>query len=269
MEFLALLMTGLLTALSPVGMILEQVSGKQISQRLQAAETFEVRVDNLPSHQILSGEIDKVQIASRGVEIIEGLRIETLEIETDPVSFDLKQLRNGKASPAILKKPLQAGVRLVLTEADINNALRSPRVTAMIQPVINRLFTPPNATNPPQLKIRSATFDLLGNNRFKFESKIAQIDPQTGEEEISDLSLAFTLNLRSGSQFQLTEPEGFINGQLLPPQLLNGFAQGFSQGFNLQRFQQRGLTARFLELNMDENQMQAAMFMHFFAQRPQ
>lgn len=269
MEFLAILMTGLLTALAPIGSIIEGVSGKQINQRLEAAETLEVRVDNLPPHQLLSGEIDRVQIASRGVELLPGIRFDTVEVETDPVSFDIKQLRSGKASPAILEKPLQAGIRLVLTETDINHALRSPQVTARIQPIINRLLTPPRATNPPQVKITEATFDFLGNNRFKFDSQIAQLDPQTGETEVSTLSLAFTLKLSSGSQFQWTEPEGYINGQPLPPMMLNGFAQGISQGFNLQRFQAIGLTARLLQLNMDADQLQTALFVSFAAPRPQ
>ncbi|MGB2924387.1 MAG: DUF2993 domain-containing protein [Limnothrix sp.] len=269
MEFLAILMTGVLTALSPVGLIVEEISGKQASQRLYDAETFEVRLDNVPSHQLLSGEIDQVSIASRGVEIIPGVRLDTLEIETDPVSFDAKQLRAGEFGPTSLRAPVKAGIRAVLTEEDINNALKSPQIAARIQPLINRLLTPPRSPNPPQFKLVSATVDFVGDNRFEFASKIAQINPQTGEREISDLSLAFTMRLISGSQFQLTEASGMINDQPLPPEMLNGFAQGISQGFNLRRFQARGLTARFLSLNVDEQQLETAMFMQFSTQRPQ
>ncbi len=269
MEFLAILMSGLLTALSPVGLIVEQVTGKQISQRLNDAETLEVRVDNLPAHQILNGKIDRVRIASRGVEIIPNFRIDTLEIETDPLSFNLAKLRTGKRGPGALEQPLQAGIRLVLTEEDVNTALRSPQVMASLQAVINRLFAPPGSTNSPQFEVMKATIDFLGDNRFQFDSKISQTDPQTGEVEISNLNLAFTLKLSSGSQFQLSDPSGSINGEALEPFLLMGFAQGVSQGLNLQRFEKRGLTARFLQLHISTQELEMAVFTRFFAQQPE
>ncbi|NJN72533.1 MAG: DUF2993 domain-containing protein [Limnothrix sp. RL_2_0] len=269
MEFLAILMTGLLAGLSPVGLIVEEVGGKQLTQRLQEAETFEVRVDNLPAHQLLSGDIDKVSIASRGIEILPGVRLDTLEIETDPISFDLQQLRQGNVSPAALRSPVRAGIRAIITEADINDTLRSPQVTDRLQPLINRLLTPPRSPNPPQFKLVSATIDFVGDNRFQFNGKIAQVNPENGETEISELGIGFTMRLISGSQFRLTQASGTINGQQLPPEMLNGFAEGVSQRFNLKRFQQQGLTARFLELNVDEDQLETAMFMQFAAQRPQ
>ncbi|MBV5261562.1 DUF2993 domain-containing protein [Synechococcus moorigangaii CMS01] len=268
MEFLAILMSGFLTALSPVGLILEQVSGKQISQRLQSAETFEVRVDNVPSHQLLAGKIDRVQIASRGVELFPGLRFAALEVETDPLSFDLAKLRSGKPGPSAFEEPLQAGMRFVLTETDLNQALTSPQVTNLIQPLINRLLTRPGSTNPPYFQLENATVDFLGENRLQFTGEMFQVNPETGETERSTLELAFTLGLASGSQFQLTDFEGHLNEQPLPAPLLNGFAQGFSRRFNLRIFQGRGLTARFLQLKTDEDQLQGAMFVRFIAPTP-
>ncbi len=269
MEFLAILMSGLLTALSPVGLILEQVSGKRISDRLQAAETFEVRVDNVPSHQLLKGKIDRVQIASRGVELLPGLRFDVLELETDPLSFDLAKLRSGKPGPGVLEQPLQAGVRFVLTEADLNQALTSPQVTALVQPLINRLLTRPGSTNPPRFQLENATVDFLGENRLQFTGEMFQINPETGETERATLQLSFTLGLASGSQFQLTDFEGAINDQSLPAPLLNGFAQGFSRRFNLRIFQDRGLTARFLQLQTGDRQIQGAMFVQLANPAPQ
>ncbi|ANV85227.1 hypothetical protein AWQ21_13095 [Picosynechococcus sp. PCC 7003] len=266
MEFLAILMSGLLTALAPVGLIIEQVSGKRIGDRLQAAETFEVRVDNVPSHQLLKGKIDRVQIASRGVELLPGLRFDVLELETDPLSFDLAKLRSGKPGPGVLEQPLQAGVRFVLTEADLNQALTSPQVTALVQPLINRLLTRPGSTNPPRFQLENATVDFLGENRLQFTGEMFQINPETGETEQVTLQLSFSLGLVSGSQFQLTNFEGTINEQVLPAPLLNGFAQAFSRRLNLRIFQDRGLTARFLQLNAQADQLEGAMFIQFTPQ---
>ncbi|BAW97203.1 hypothetical protein NIES970_21490 [[Synechococcus] sp. NIES-970] len=268
MEFLALLMSGLLVGLSPFSFILEQVSGRQISQRLQDAESFEVRVDNIPSHQFIGGKIDRVQIASRGVELVPGLRLAVLELETDALNLDLAQLRSGQPGPNVLREPLQTGMRFVLTEADVNEALRSPRVKTLLQPVINRLLTAPGSTRPERFQLETATLDFLGNNRFQFMGDISRIDAATGETEQSTLRLAFTLGLASGSQFQWQDLEGSIDDQPLPPPLLSGFAQAFSQRFNLRIFQNRGLTARFLQLDADSQELQGAMFIRFTPPEP-
>ena len=58
--------------------------------------------------------------------------IDTLELETDPITLELKKRR--------LEKPLQAGVRIVLTQNDINRALRSPFVTARLKNLGIRLL---------------------------------------------------------------------------------------------------------------------------------
>ncbi|MEB3224830.1 MAG: DUF2993 domain-containing protein [Synechococcus sp.] len=266
MEFLAILMSGLLTALAPVGLIIEQVSGKRIGDRLQAAETFEVRIDNVPSHQILDGKIDRVQIASRGVEFFPGLRFAAFEVETDPLSFDLAKLRSGKPGPGVFEEPLQAGVRFVLTEADLNQALASPQVANLIQPLINRLLTRPGSTNPPRFQLDNATLDFLGENRIQFIGQLSHVNPETDTPEKSTLKLTFTLGLASGSQFQLTDFEGTINEQVLPAPLLNGFAQAFSRRLNLRIFQDRGITARFLQLQAETDQLEGAMFVQFTPQ---
>jgi hypothetical protein len=205
--------------------------------------------------------MDRLRIAARGVKLLSNLRLDTVELETDPLSFDLEQLRQRKFNADTLREPVQAGLKLVFTEADLNTALRSPQIRATLQPLINRLLTRPGSPKPAQVRLTEATIDMQDKNRFQFVGKITQTDPQTGIEQISDLNLAFTLNLVSGSQVDWLEAEGTLDGTALNPLMLQGFSQAMGQRLNLQRFQEGGVTARFLQLAMDEQQMQMAMFM--------
>ena len=189
MELLTILLSGLLTAGAPVGLIVEEITDTQLSKRLEDAETFEVRIDNLPAHKIIDGEIDKIRIASRGVEIIEGFRLEALELETDPLNIDLQRLRQRQFDSETFPEPIKAGLRLVLSEEDLNESLRSPGVRRVLQPLVNRLLTIPGSPKPPQYQLNTATIDFIGDNRFEFQGDISQLDPQTGETEYSQLTL--------------------------------------------------------------------------------
>ncbi|MGH2415639.1 MAG: LmeA family phospholipid-binding protein, partial [Microcystaceae cyanobacterium] len=79
MEFLTIFLSSLLAAISPAGLILETVVENTLRDRVEAVEQLEVRIDNTPSYQVLQGKVDRVRIASRGVEPIPHLRIEALE----------------------------------------------------------------------------------------------------------------------------------------------------------------------------------------------
>ncbi|AFY38118.1 hypothetical protein Lepto7376_1789 [[Leptolyngbya] sp. PCC 7376] len=263
MEILTILLSGLLSAGAPVGLIVEEITDKQFSQRLESAETFEVRIDNLPAHKIIDGEIDKIRIASRGVEIVEGFRLEALELETDPLNIDLKRLRQRQFDSETFREPVQAGLRLVLTEDDLNESLRSPRVRRVLQPLINRLLVRPGSPKPPQYQLDVATIDFVGENRFEFNGDISQLNPQTGETEYSKLTLSYKLQLTSGSEIQWLEGTGTINNRPLPSPAIMGFSQGMSGRLNLQRFDERGVTARFFAFNLDDTELETALFLKF------
>ncbi len=60
----------------------------------------------------------------------QNIRIAVLELESDRMETKPHSLRRGKPQ---LKKPLQAGVSLVLTAVDINKAMLSPQLIARLQ----------------------------------------------------------------------------------------------------------------------------------------
>ena len=61
----------------------------------------------------------------RGVYVLDFLRIDQIDLETDPISIDPAAVQAGKI---VLRRPLLAAVRVVMRSEDINTALRSPSV---------------------------------------------------------------------------------------------------------------------------------------------
>ena len=59
----------------------------------------------------------------------QNIRIAVLELESDRIEIKPRSLTRKPQ----LKKFLQAGVRLVLTAVDINQAMRSPKFFALLQ----------------------------------------------------------------------------------------------------------------------------------------
>src|SRR4028118_555615 len=115
MELISILLSGLLIFISPAGLVIDRAAENAIRSRLEKAEQLEVRVDNAPVHQTLQGKIERLRIAGRGLWLTKDVRIDTLEVETDPLNIDLQRLRQGKPTLLLesLKSPIQSGVRLV------------------------------------------------------------------------------------------------------------------------------------------------------------
>jgi LmeA-like phospholipid-binding len=108
------------------GYSLEQIAKDLLLKQVDHADRLEVRVVSRPNYQLVNGEVERVQLAARGV-VRQPFRVAVAEMETDPVSLNFSGAKVG------LKKPLQAAVHLELTEEDLNKTLNSPEVIKEFQ----------------------------------------------------------------------------------------------------------------------------------------
>ena len=143
MEWFLIALTSLLTAITPVGLVVDNVIANNIRDRVKSVEELSVRVDNAPSYQLIQGKINRVHIASRGIEPIDHVRIDTLDIETDPINIKLNDLKTSNLNQirASLRSPLQGAFNLIITEDDINKALAEPQIKSQIQALLSKLLT--------------------------------------------------------------------------------------------------------------------------------
>ena len=136
MEVFTIFLSSLITIISPLGFVVDSVVAEQLRSQVKSVETLAVRVYNTPSYQPVAGKVDRIRIASRGVEIIDNLRIDTLELETDPLDLNINKIQSLSGIKSIqssLNQPFQGGIRLVIKEDDLNFALESSGIRNRIR----------------------------------------------------------------------------------------------------------------------------------------
>ncbi len=261
MEFLTIFLSGLLASISPTGLIVDTVVENRISSRLAEVEELEVRIDNAPSYQIIQGKIEKVRLAGRGLYLTPDLRINALELETDPISIDLKAIREGTFQiRRSLREPLQGGVRLELSEQDLNQAIQSPTFQARLQAAVARVAG--SFTNSPgeEYELVDSHIDFLGENRLRLQMKLRNNNPDETSDRELNLTVESQISVSQGHAIKLIEPTVTINDNPLPSFLLQGFIAGLNNRLDLKELEQTGILARVLQLEIDEEVMNLAAF---------
>lgn len=251
MKFLTTLTTIFISFISSGGLILDTILTNFLRSYTQNIEQLEIRVNNLPSYKILQGQAKTIKIASRGLTFKENVRIETLEIETDAVNINLQNLKKGNINNwrQTLKEPLQGGLRLVLTETDINETLQSAQIQSYLENLLN------NSRNF-NFEIINAHLNLIANNRIKLETQIKLLNQ--GAEETLNITLEFGLEVIKGHKIKIVEPMGTLNGRQLSKKLLQGFADNIN--FDCQSLETYGIILRILELEINDNEIKLAAF---------
>ena len=253
MEFITILLSGLLTVLTPVNLIADKVTEGAIRARFNKIEQLKVRIDNAPNYQLIQGKVEQVRIAGRGLWLTPDIRIGALDVETDPINIDLQRLRQkGQGSPrASLRQPIQAGVRLVLTQADINKTLQSPAVIARLRLIGSRLL----GGSPDRYDFRNPQVEFLGNKRLRFQMELLEKNAQP-----LAFSLESGLGIIGGHSLQLIEPAVLVNGKPLSPQLVAGFTGAINKRLDLRTLEEAGIIARLLKLDINAGEMEVATF---------
>ena len=187
----------------------------------------------------MEGKAEKVRIAGRGLFPVKEFRIATLDVETDPIDVNL----SGKLK---LDRPLQAGVHLVLTQADLNQALSSSTVTRQLRDLGIQVLDRDEVKEVQRYDFVNPQVELLPNNRIRAKVELQE----QGESERLVITAESGLQMVAGSRFQLVEPQVSVDGETVPQEILGPIAEGISDRFDLRKLQSSGLTARLLKLKV-------------------
>lgn len=247
-----IVLSGLLGIVSPLGFVVERVAEDAIRDQLEAVETLAVRVDNTPNYQLAQGNVDRVRLAARGVYPEAGIRIAVLEIETDAIQVDPGRLRQGELE---LERPLNAGIRLVLTETDLNQALQSPQVSEQLRGLSLDFLGDP-AQQLERYEFVDPQVEFLDGNRVRFQTVLQS---QQSQQQLV-IIVESGIQILAGRQLQLVEPTVTIDGNPLPPELIQFLVGGISQRLDLANLAEQGITARILEWSLDSDQLSLAAF---------
>ena len=276
MEVLTIVLSGLLSFVSSGGIILDSVAASRIRSQLISIEEQEIRIDNSPSYGIAQGKLQQVRIATRGARIKPDLRIAVLELETDRVHLNRSKLDFNSIDGlrASLEQPLQGAAKLIVTEDDLNQALKSPEVVAQLQQALNRLIVRKSGSTNIAYELITPRIEFLSANRLGVQFKLSRPKSsfeinrndtaQTPSASSLTRELSITLELEilvlNGKTIRIAEPQGTVNGRPMSSRLLTGFAEGISERLNLSALESNGILARILQLEIDEDKLKLVGF---------
>ncbi|MEM6451468.1 MAG: DUF2993 domain-containing protein [Cyanobacteria bacterium P01_D01_bin.105] len=253
MEFVSVLLSGLLLLISPVGIVVDQVAEEAIRSRLADVESLDVRVDNGPSFQILQGRVDRVRIAGRGIVPIPGLRVELADFETDPIDLDFRSLRRGSV---VLDEALQGALHLGLTEEDVNTFIRSPLVTQRLREVKIGSLNQAQARERERYAINNPAIEFLADNRLRVSVELVDLV----QEGTLFIEAESGLSISQGDRLTLIGPVLIVNGQPAPDRLVKALLGDINERLSLQRLEEQGITARVINLAVEPGSLDLSLW---------
>ncbi|MEL7315367.1 MAG: DUF2993 domain-containing protein [Cyanobacteria bacterium J06559_3] len=252
MELITIILSGLFTLISPVGIVADEVAAGVIRDRIYRAEVLDVRIDNLPTFQLAGGRVDRVRLAGRGVYPIPELRIDTIDVETDPIDVDLAALQDGDLE---LDEPVQSAAHLVLNTADLNELLQSERVQELLDDL---RFSLPGATERERNRygLANPQIQFLTGNRARIT---VELEDRVRSENVEAL-IESGFTIIDGHRLALVEPTVVIDGQPVPPRLIQAFTDGINPRLSLKQFEAVSVTARILQFEIRPEALETAIF---------
>lgn len=260
MEWITIILSSLFTLVSPVGLVADQIAEGLIRDRIHQAELIEVRIDNEPNFQLVGGRVDRVRIAGRGVYIIPELRIDTIDVETDPIDVDLPALQAGKLA---LDEPIQAASHIVLKTEDLNTLLRSPRVQTLLDTL---RFNLPGATDRERDRygLSNPQVQFLDGNRLQVT---VDLEDRVQQEQVEAL-VETGFEVIDGHQLRLIDPTIVIDQQPVPQQLIRAFAEGINAELTLKQLEDVNVIARVLKVELQPEALGLVVFVRINPDSP-
>ena len=258
MEIFTILLSGFLTLISSAGLAIDTIAERKIEEKVYAVEDLQVRIDNTPSYQLVQGKVDRVRIAGRGLYLTPDMRIDTFDLEMDPIDVDLESLEVDREQQTVqgLRRPVLMAMRLVLTQEDINQGLSSPEFTDYLELLTLNLFDSATLQRAAyQYQVVNPQVEFLGNNRVRCEMNIVE----RGYNDSLKLTVETGVELAAGQRIRLISPEVQVNDRPAPGQFVKGLIAA-SDRFNLRRLEEKGIQSRLLQLNINNDRVEMALF---------
>ena len=253
MEIITAILTSLLAIASPIGVIVDQLAEEAILDQIAGAEELYVRLDNVPTYQIINGRVEHVRAAGRGVYPIPELRIAAVDIESEPIDVDLRSLQRGEL---VLDAPAQAALKLALEAEDLNNFLASDRVQQFLDGLRFSLPGQNTARGINRYGLENPSLRFLEGDRLRVA---VDLQDRVLEENVA-ITVELGLAIVNGHRLELIEPVIIANNEPVPNQLIRSFVDGLQPQLTLRQLENLGITARVLSFEIRDNELDIAVF---------
>jgi LmeA-like phospholipid-binding len=267
MELITVLLSSFLSVLSFGGIVADKAAESAIRSRFNKIENVQVRIDNAPNLQIISGKADRVRVAAKGVWLTPEVRIDSFELETDPIQVDPQKIQQlSQLKLESLPKPLQAGVKFTVNEQDINKSLRSTVVLNRIQQVIGNAIAAFGGSVGTIYKVENPQVRFLPNSRLGM--KFTLLDTAKPADKLA-LDIESGVKVIGGRRLQLVNAQGSVNNLPLPSFVLTSLVESINERADLAILESSGLTARVLDVKVTNKKLEVATFVRFQLPPPQ
>ncbi|UIE38503.1 LmeA family phospholipid-binding protein [Leptodesmis sichuanensis] len=290
MEIFILILSSLISVLSPANFAADKIAESSIRSQFKQVEVLKVRIDNAPVFNVANGKIDKIRIAGRGFFPVEDVRIDTIEVETDPIDVERRQLF-GRPTRVVLQRPLGVAAKIVVTKEDVIRALKSKVVADAIQRLIdsrdrqqdNQPAQPePPSESPKQPEQNQPEQPRQPSRLEQIRTRIDQYriqDPKVEflpnqrvsvQAEIVDLKTSAVLKIRAETGFDILEqrrirfidPTITLNGQPLTAEAARNFADQLAEQLDVKRYAALlNVRAKILKASINDGRLELAGFL--------
>ncbi len=155
-----------------------------------------------------------------------------------------------------LKKALQAGVRLVLTEEDINQAMRSPQLIARLQKLNINLKDFANTRANRVYNLVNPQVQFLPNNRLEIQVQLQE----KGKSKPLLIKAESGVSIVSGREIHLVNTVAQVDKVEVPPKLLNLILNNINKRLDLRNLEGGKLQARIIKLKIRQGELEMAAF---------
>ena len=213
-----------------------------ISTPLDEVENIDVDVrTNLL--KMIQGQADSVSIAGDGLVMQKDIRVHEMELHTNTIAINPLSAILGQIE---LNQPVDATVRLVLTEQDINRAFNTDYVLSKLQSLELNVDGQIVTLEPQQMKLH-----LPGGGKMEFSGTI-----QLHEMGITrQLGFTAVIRPRAFSQPLLIEAFHCTQGEGISLELAIAFINKARELVNLPYFDVEGMAVRIKELEVEEGSL--------------
>ncbi|MGC8712293.1 MAG: DUF2993 domain-containing protein [Leptodesmis sp.] len=290
MEIFILILSSLISVLSPANFAADKIAESAIRSQFKQVEVIKVRVDNSPIYNVANGKIDKIRIAGRGFFPVEDVRIDTIEVETDPIDVERRQLF-GRPTRVVLQRPLGVAAKIVVTKEDVIRALKSKVVADAIQRLIDSRDRqqdsqpaqpePPSESskqpeqNQPEQPRQPSRLEQIRTriDQYRIQDPKVEFLPNqrvSVQAEIVDLKTSAVLKIQAETGFDILEqhrirfidPTITLNGQPLTAEVARNFADQLAEQLDVKRYAALlNVRAKILKASINDGRLELAGFL--------
>lgn len=112
--------------------VVSKVVTAAISALFKKSEQLAVNVRAEPVAKLLQGSVDGFDFLGKGLLMHSGLRVESMELYVQAVAIDFGAIFSGQVK---LKQPIQASMRVALSETDLTDSFNTPFLTEKLKTI--------------------------------------------------------------------------------------------------------------------------------------